>query len=103
MQSFFFVNGEKKRKKQLTKLCFKGKGSQVEHDKVNAKLTEITNFYEEKARLVQTFTCIVTKFQLVYTSASYSPTFANLVNIKIHYPRLPMTCVCHFFELYGSM
>jgi hypothetical protein len=70
MQSFFCVNGEKKRKRQLTKLCFEGKGSQVEHDKVNAKLTEITNFYEEKARLVQTLTCIVTKFQLVYTSAS---------------------------------
>jgi hypothetical protein len=40
----------------------------VEHDKVNAKLTKITDFYEEKARLVQTLTCIITKFQLVYIS-----------------------------------
>jgi hypothetical protein len=58
-----------RKKKNLTKLCFEGKGSQVEHDKVNAKLTKITDFYEEKARLVQTLTYIITKFQSVYTSA----------------------------------
>jgi hypothetical protein len=52
---FFFLTIEKKRKRQLTKLCFDGKGSYAEHDKVNAKMFEITNFYDEKACLAQTF------------------------------------------------
>ncbi len=52
------MNVEKKRKRQLTKLCFEGKGSHAEHDKINSKMFEITNFYEEKAHLVQTLTNI---------------------------------------------
>jgi hypothetical protein len=54
-------------------------------------------FYEEKAHLIQTFIHIITKFQSTYGRAEPSLDFANLVNINIHYPRLPMTRICHFF------
>jgi hypothetical protein len=39
---FFFVNGENKRYRQLTKLYFESKGSQARHNKINAKMTKIT-------------------------------------------------------------
>jgi hypothetical protein len=35
---FFFVNGEKKKERQLTKLDFEGKGSHAEHDKMQKGL-----------------------------------------------------------------
>jgi len=60
--AIFFLWMERKKESQLTKLCFEGKGSWVEHDKVNAEMTKITYFYGKKAHLVQTLTCIITKF-----------------------------------------